>query len=165
MAVVDSSALIHLCRVGKLRLLNQFFDKIKITPDIHNEVKEGVGAAEIEKGCKTWILIREPKTDEAENISKSEGIEKADASIILLAKEGKDILISNDYALIAVAKSRGIECWWLTTFLLRCLRKKLVTREEAKQTLFELVESGMRLDNAVYAAILKEIDDHVTKSG
>ena len=159
MVVVDSSVLIHLSRIGKLRLLNKFFGKIKITPDVYNEVKEGVGAAEIERGCKTWILIRKPKLEEAEEISKSEGIEKADASVILFAKEGKDALVSNDYALLTVAKSKEIECWWLTTFLLRCLKKRLVTKKEAKRTLFELVESGMRLDNAVYTAVLREIEN------
>jgi hypothetical protein len=59
---------------------------------------------------------------------------------------------------IAVARSKGVECWWLTTFLLICLKRKIVTKKEAKETLFGLVETGMHLNNAVFAAILKEID-------
>lgn len=96
--------------------------------------------------------------NEAKKISKLEGIEKQDASIILLAKEKQEILLSNDCALIIVARSKGIECWWLTTFLLHCLKKNLITKKQAKEILFELVESGMRLDNAVYSAILLEIE-------
>ncbi len=76
----------------------------------------------------------------------------------MLAKEEEDILLCNDYALVIVARSKGIECWWLTTFILRCIEKKVMPKEEAKQTLFELVESGMRLSNEVYSAILTEMD-------
>ena len=78
---------------------------------------------------------------------------------LVLAEERKDILLSNDFALIMIARSKSVECWWLTTFILRCLGKKIITKKEAKQILFDLVESGMRLSNDVYAAILKEIEN------
>ena len=161
MVIVDSSILIHLSRIGKLSLLKKFFEKIKITKYIYEEVKVGKrGSSEIEKACKEWIILsKQRKFEEINDISRLEGIEKADASIILLAKEEKDILLSNDYALIIVARSKGIECWWLVTFLLRCLDKELITKEEAKQILFDLIEAGMRLHNAVFTAILKEIEN------
>ncbi len=160
MAVADSSVLIHLSRINRLSLLKKFFGKIAITQDIFDEIKVGVGASEIEKACKSWIAIEKPKnSEEIDNTSKIEDIEKADSSIIVLAEEKKEILLSNDYALIMIARSKGIECWWLTTFILRCLKNKVISKKEAKQILFELVEAGMRLDNAVYAAILNEIDN------
>ena len=160
MAIVDSSVLILLSRINKLALLKKYFKQIMISQDIYDEVKIGVGASEIEKACKRWIRIGKPKDfNEIDNISKSEDIEKADASIIVLAKEKQEILISNDYVLIMVARSKGIECWWLTTFLLRRLKRKIITRKEAKQILFDLIEAGMRLDNAVYATILSEIEN------
>ena len=160
MAVVDSSVLIHLSRINKLSLLNTYFGKILTTQDIYDEVKSGIGASEIEKASKIWIAIENPKnSDEINNISKLEDIEKADSSLIVLAEEKKEILLSNDYALILVARSKGIECWWLTTFILRCLKKKIITKKEAKQILLELIDSGMRLSNEVYSAILKEIDN------
>ena len=161
MAVVDSSVLIHLSRIGKLTLLKRLFKNIRITNDVYEEIKAGnIGVSEIEKACNNWIFLSQPKNFyEVNNISKLEGIEKADASIILLAEERQDILLSNDFALIMIARSKGIECWWLTTFLLRCLERKIMTKKEAKQIIFDLVQSGMRLSNDVYAAILKEIED------
>lgn len=160
MVVVDSSVLIPLSRTGKLSLLKIFFKKIRITNDIYEEMKAGsTGVSEIEKACKDWIFLNELKNLEKINdISRLEGIENADASIILLAEEKQDILLSNDFALIAIARSKGIECWWLTTFLLRCLERKIITKKEAKQALFDLVQEGMRLSNEVYSAILKEIE-------
>ena len=142
--------------------LKKFFKKIKITKDIDNEVSVGkTGASEIEEACKEWIILSKPtKIEEVNSISKLEGIEKADASIILLAKEENDLLLSNDYALIMTARAKGIKCWWLTTFILRCLNNKLITKKEAKQILLDLIEAGMRLDSIVYTAILEEIEKY-----
>lgn len=160
MAVIDTSVLIHLCRVGRLEILKKFFKKIVITQEVYDELKEGkIGFSEVEKAKNKWIQIQDLKEKEGmHQISKLEDIEEADASIILLAKERKDTLLSNDYALITIARSKDVECWWLTTFLLKCLEKKVLTKKEAKELLFELIESGMRLSNVVYAAILKEIE-------
>ena len=55
MAIVDSSVLILLSRINKLSLLQNYFRRITITPDIYDEVKVGIGASEIEKACKIWI--------------------------------------------------------------------------------------------------------------
>ena len=158
MVVVDSSIIIHLNRINKLPLLREYFKRIKITQNIYNEIMIGKGSSEIEKACKNWILIVEHSTEKGDKVSELEGIEKADASIILLSEAENDILLSNDYALIMVARSKGIKCWWLTTFILNCIKKKIITKKEAGRILLDLVESGMRLDNAVYAAILKEIE-------
>lgn len=160
MAVADSSVLILLSRINKLSLLKKYFNEIIISQDIYEEVKTGIGASEIEKACKNWIKIENSKKyEEISRISKLEDIENADASIIILAKEKRKILLSNDYALIMVARSKGIECWWLTTFILRCLKKKIITKKEAKQILLKLIDAGMRLSNEIYAAILREIDN------
>jgi predicted nucleic acid-binding protein len=160
MVVVDSSALIPLSRIGKLALLKKYFKKITITDEVYDEVKQGkTGASEIEKGCEDWIAIENSKNSAGiDKIRKLEDIEKADASLILLAQEKEDTLVSNDYALIIVARSKGIKCLWLTNFILKCLNKKIINKNEARKILFELVECGMRLNNAVYTKILKEID-------
>ena len=121
MAVVDSSVLIHFARIGTVHLLNKFFGKIHITHEVYAEVKEGTGASEIEEACKSWIHRQAQSSVQASQFAIQEGIGKADASVILLAMEKRDLLLSNDYALLAVARAKGVECWWPTTFLLRCL--------------------------------------------
>ncbi|MDI6916594.1 MAG: hypothetical protein QMC80_02210 [Thermoplasmatales archaeon] len=163
MVVVDSSVLIPLSRIGRLNLLRKIFKEIKVTEEIYKEVvkeSEGrSGTSEIEKACKDWIEVCKIKSRvDIQKIAKSEGIEKADVSIVLLAKETKDILLSNDKSLIVVGKSKGVICWWLTTFILNLVKKRLVTKKDTKQVSFELVEAGMRLRVEVYAALLKEID-------
>lgn len=157
MVVVDSSVLIHLNRVGRLRLLKEFFKEIKITSEIYNEIKTDIGFSEIERGYGKWILVKDYENG-SEKLSKLENIEEADASIILLAERQQDILLSNDFMLLMVAKSKNIECWWLTTFILKCLKKGLIRKNETRDILFNLIKNGLRLSNEVYAAILYEIE-------
>lgn len=161
MAVVDSSALIHLARINRLSLLKEFFGKARITKEVYDEVKEGRGASEIDEACKTWIEVSNYPAGRRDELSRLEGIEQADASVLLLAQKENAILLCNDYALVTAARSKGIVCWWTTGFLLRCLKKGILSKKEAKQALSDLIESGMRLSNEVYSAILKDIDNHV----
>ncbi len=138
--IVDSPVLIHLSRIGRLSLLNDFFGNVVITEDVHREcVKEArrrIGASAIEQACGKWIAVQKLKHKKAvSKIVELEGIEPADAALILLAEERGDSLLSNDYALIKVARARGVECWWLTTFILNVTAKGTVTRKEGKQIL------------------------------
>ena len=60
--------------------------------------------------------------------------------------------------MILVAWSRGIECWWMTTFIIKCIKKKIIDKKEAKKIIIQLIQSGMHLDNVVYATLLDEIE-------
>lgn len=74
-----------------------------------------------------------------------EGIAVADASVTLLADEEGTALLANDKALIEVARSHGVECWWVTTVLLKCVNDGIVTSTEASDVLYDLVNEGMNL--------------------
>ena len=159
MVIVDTSVLIPLLKIGKINLLKKFFNKIIITKEVEKEIKTGkIGVSEFEEANKLWIEIKEENSEKAEKLANVEDIEKTDASIILIAKDQKDIILSNDYALITVAKSKNIECWWLTTFIIKILKKKIITKKEAKEIMSDLIKAGMRLKNEIYVAILDEID-------
>jgi len=99
MVIVDSSVLILLSRVGQLELLKSYFGKIIITQEIYTEIKKGeIGASEIENALNDWIKIENLKNSELiKSISELEGIAEADVSVLLLAKENNDILLSIDY--------------------------------------------------------------------
>jgi len=159
MVIVDTSVLIPLLKIGKINLLKKFFNKIIITKEVEKEIETGkIGVSEFEEANKLWIEIKEENSEKAEKLANVEDIEKTDASIILIAKDQKDIILSNDYALITVAKSKNIECWWLTTFIIKILKKKIITKKEAKEIMSDLIKAGMRLKNEIYVAILDEIE-------
>ncbi len=160
MPVVDTSCLIHLIKIGELSLLRRLFSKIIITAEVFKEMSEGVeGLSEIKESLGSWIFIQGPKDLQAISLlSKAESIELADASVILLALELKDILISNDAALIRAARIKGVECFWLTSCIIKAVKKKIITKKKAQEIMYLLISNGMYLNNKVYAEILEQID-------
>lgn len=160
MPLVDTSCIIHLARIGELALLKKLFSTITVTPEIVEEMHAGVeGVSEFQEALGYWIFVEKQKDTRLINaLSNAESISIADASLILLAREKKDFLISNDATLIQIAKIKGVECWWLTTCIIEAVRRKTISQKKAKEILFSLITAGMYLENKVYAHVLEEIE-------
>ena len=162
MVVVDSSALIPLAWVGRLDLVPTAFDDVRTTEDVREEVlTEGKrGTAALDEFLVDVAVHDTPAR--ADEVASMEGIAVADASVILLAEPDEEILLANDKGLIEVARSHGVECWWVTTLLLSCTKDGALTADEATDVLYDLVDEGMNLHPKVYAQVQKklhELDD------
>ncbi|AWB27986.1 hypothetical protein [Halococcoides cellulosivorans] len=156
MVVLDSSALIPLAWVGRLDLVVTTFEDCRTTEDVRDEVlTEGKrGTAALEAFLADVAVHDTPA--EAEEIASMEGIAVADASVILLA-EDEEVLLANDKGLIAVARSHGIDCWWVTTLLLSATKAGDLTATEATDLLYDLVNEGMNLHPTVYSQVQKKL--------
>jgi uncharacterized protein YacL len=66
----------------------------------------------------------------SDKVASMEGIAVADASVILLAEDDEESLLANDKGLIEVAHGHGVECWWVTTLLLSCIKNGNLTADE-----------------------------------
>jgi predicted nucleic acid-binding protein len=159
MVVVDSSALIPLAWVGRLDLISESFDEIRTTELVREKVLvEGKrGTASLTSFLSDVSLCETPSR--AAEIASLEGIAVADASVILLADDGEELLLANDRGLVEVARSHGVECWWVTTLLLSCTKKGVLTSEDANEVLFNLVDSGMNLHPTVYSRVQQKIQE------
>jgi len=157
MVVVDSSALIPLAWVGRLDLISTTFDDIRTTTEVREEVlTEGKrGTAALDEFLEGVAVHDTP--DRADEVASMEGIAVADASVILLAEDEEEILLANDKGLIEVARSHGVECWWVTTLLLSCTKNGDLTADEATDVLYDLVDEGMNLHPKVYAQVQKKL--------
>jgi len=162
MVVVDSSALIPLAWVGRLGLIPTAFDEVRTTEEVRAEVlAEGKRGTAALADFLADVAIHDTPA-RAEDVASMEGIAVADASVILLAEEDEEILLANDKGLIEVARSHGVECWWVTTLLLSCTKNGDLTADEATDLLYDLVNEGMNLHPKVYAQVQKrfrELED------
>lgn len=156
MVVVDSSALIPLAWIGRLDLISIAFDDIRTTEEVRKEVltKGKRGTAALDEFLADVAVYDTPAR--GDEVASMEGIAVADASVILRAADGEEILLANDKGLIEVARSHGVECWWVTTLLLRCTKEGDVTAQEATEILYDLVDEGMNLHPKVYAKVQKK---------
>ena len=159
MVVVDSSALIPLAWVGRLDLISTAFDSIRTTREVREEVLiEGKrGTAALDEFLADVAVHDTPAT--ADEVASMEGIAVADASVILLAETDEEILLANDKGLIEVARSHGVECWWVTTLLLKCTNEGDLTADEATDILYDLVDEGMNLHPKVYTRVHKQLQE------
>ncbi|WP_312911219.1 hypothetical protein [Natronosalvus caseinilyticus] len=157
MVVVDSSALIPLAWVGRLDLVSTAFDDIRTTEAVRAEVlTEGKrGTATLDEFLADVAVHGTP--DAADDVASMEGIAVADASVILLAAADEEVLLANDKGLLEVARSHGVECWWVTTLLLSCTSDGDLTAEEATDVLYDLVNEGMNLHPKVYTQVQKKL--------
>ncbi len=159
MLVVDSCVLIHLARIGRLDFLRAA-DTCCTTEDIYREtVIEGQrGSSQIAEAFRVWLARESVDERTALKIAAEEGIEKADATLILLADKTNGTLLTNDKALIYVARSRNVECMWLTSLLLRLCKTKRLSKEEALHILYELVQAGLNIETKVYGILEKKLE-------
>jgi predicted nucleic acid-binding protein len=157
MVVVDSSALIPLAWIGRLDLIPTTFDEVRTTEEVRAEVlAEGKrGTAVLEEFLSDVAIHDTPAR--ADDVASMEGIAVADASVILLAEDDEAILLANDRGLIEVARSHGVECWWVTTLLLSCTKNGDLTPDEATDLLYDLVGEGMNLHPKVYAQVHEKL--------
>lgn len=159
MVVFDSSALIPLARIGCLDLLYGAYDDLRTVDGVVSEVlvpgKPGTGPLE---SFLADVVVHEAPTD-ASHAADLEGIAKTDAAVVLLASTLDDCLLTNDRALIVVARGHGVECDWVTTLLLRCTARGILGAEEARDVLYELVDTGMNLDPRVYVHVQDKLDE------
>ena len=157
MVVVDSSALIPLARVGRLDLITTVFDEVRTTDGVWEEVlEEGKrGTASLSSFLDDVSVCEMPS--DAEDVASLEGLAVTDASVILLAEDGEEVLLANDKALIEVARTHGVDCWWVTTLLLKSAKDGVLTTTEATDVLYDLVDAGMNLSPKVYSQVQQKL--------
>lgn len=159
MIAIDSSPLIHLSKIGRLDILKNY--PIIITESVREEViVEGkAGVSRLKELFKRVEVIKLSNEDieTVLAIAKSEGVHQADAELLLLAKRKNCILLTNDRALVLLARSWGIKVWWVTTLILNLIKAGKLSKEEGKGVLDDLIMSGMKIETSVYIRILREI--------
>lgn len=157
MVVVDSSALIPLAWVGRLDLLQAIFDTARTTTAVKREVLIAGkrGTAVLDAFLDNVVIHESPSN--AEKVASLDGITVADASVILMAENEAEILLANDKGLITVAQSHDVECWWVTTLLLKCTKEEILTTTGSIDILYDLVDEGMNLHPKVYTKIQKQL--------
>ncbi len=156
MVVVDSSAIIPLIKIGKLELLKKSFKKIIVPEQVWQEIviegkKFNKPIKEFEDGRDKWYKV----VNLDEKLEEEENLEKNDFIVFKIARDSKEILLTNDASLYYYALSQNVKCLWLTTLLLYATRKKIITKNEAEDILLELVNTaGIHLKSDVLSELL-----------
>lgn len=169
MGVCDSGPLIYLSRIGQIELLSKLFGSVIIPASIYKETVEEAkilkkpGASAIESALRDgWIEVNQLSASEVELIKKlaeSESIQVEDAEVLYLAKKRSTKLITNDKWLVKIARSLGTDTVWTTTLTHMAVKKRILSRNEGRETLRKLVLAGLYIRSDVYDGILSALEE------
>ena len=165
MIIADSTALIHLSRIGKLYLLQQLFTKVIVPEAVYDEVviqgrSKNIANAEI-IATQDWIIrkkLSEKHLDEAKSLYKNTPLGMGEAEAIIMAKAENTILLLDDKVGAKIAQSFGIETYWTTSVILKAAADKTITKDEAKNIIKELVRTGYHLKPEILLKIMEHLD-------
>lgn len=166
MIVSNSSPLIYLSKIGKLSLLKELFNKIKIPKEVYNEVvlkgREGgfSDSYSVEKAVEDgWIEVISIKLDKQIEKFASE-IDFGEVETISLALKLKaQLVIIDDSSARTIAESFGLNVKGTLYVLLRAYKKKFISKNDVKNNINSLIRLGFRISPELYGEILNELDE------
>ena len=91
-------------------------------------------------------------------LSETRGLHVVDAEVLALAKECDGLAVIDDEVARKTAKVYGIGYVGTPYVLLRAVFEGLVSKEEAKQAVNDMVSSGWRCSIETYAKIMELLD-------
>lgn len=169
MPVSNATPLIYLARLGKLYLLRDMFTQVQIPQEVKIEAvdrgktKGYSDAYAIEQALNDGWLISTPLT--AGNTKKSgalaqmTGIDIGEAQAIILTKQKTEKLVLIDQSNAReVARHIGLTPRGTIYIILTAIKRKLITKEDAKQMLGTLIEENFYISAKIYSDTLKTIE-------
>lgn len=166
-AVVDSTPLIYLAKIGRLELL-KVYSEVFIPRAVYEEtvskgLKKGFLDAEIikreiEKGAVKLKELSGKQQKEAQELTKFAEIDAGEAESIVLARHLNSELLLDDLVAQGVAKTLGLEPLWTTSFVLKLLGAKRLQKKEARKIIEKLVDTGYRISGDVLIELLKKFE-------
>jgi len=146
----NTSPVICLAKIGRLKLLRDLYGTIVIAQSVKIEsVDKGKefgasDALEIEKAIKEgWITIAKPTESQDETVQRligETGIGLGEAEALILAKDGKMLIILDDKEARAIAKSWDLEYIGTVMVLYEAFVSKLINYDELVEDLAKLAK-------------------------
>lgn len=148
-------------------MLKAMYGTIFIPREVYTETvergkeKKIVDAGIIEKAVGEGLIevkeLSKAQEMEAERLCSLAAIGRGEAEAIVLARDSKSELVIDDAVALGVAKLYSLKTLWTTTLIMEAVRRGVLTRQNAKRTIEDLVTAGYRLAEDVLVGLLREL--------
>lgn len=159
MVVINSTPLIYLAKIGKLRRVVEHFGQVVIPEAVYEEtVHKGIALGKPEASVINelisdgWIKIEKVE----KILGEIRGLHTGEVEALSLAKGRSDELIVDDKAAYEYAKLLRIKVLRSVKVMLTLTRNKKLTLDDLEKNLLLLSQSGFWLTANIYARILEE---------
>lgn len=153
--VVNSTAIIVLCKIGRIELLRKLFSSVVIPEAVYNEVlaKDDRASRYLVKR-PSWISIKEAPALDIKSLMPAK-LHAGEVEVMLLAMhEDADILVLDDYAARKTAQYLGFTVTGTLGILQYAKQKGLVG--SVVPCIRELRAHGFRISDKVVDAVLRQ---------
>ena len=165
-AIVNSSPLIYLGKLGLLDLLRQLFDQVITVDSVKKEVLDPSASeyAVLYSAFSDWLIVSEiPKSSILTKLDDM-GLHQGEADAILLAYHTKEqksdsVIVIDDLAARDVARTLGLNVTGTVGIILRASKNGLLTRKESRAKIRYLVEeTSFWLSAALYSKVVSDLE-------
>ena len=163
--VFNSTPLIYLSKVGLSGIIEILPDEKLTSTLVKTEVvdkgkQKGVpDAVALEKLFENGVFTLCKPKDKLflSRLSKTRGLHAADAEVLALAKEHAGVAVIDDEVARKTAKVYKISYVGTPYILARAISEELLSKEQAKAAVKDMVSSGWRCNVETYAKIIESI--------
>ena len=165
--VFNSTPLIYLSKAGLSGIIESLPEEKLTSPLVKAEVvdkgkQKGVpDAIALEKLFENGVFkLCNPKDKLfLSRLSKTRGLHAADAEVLALAKEHEGLAVIDDEVARKTAKVYKISYVGTPYILARAVSEKVLSKEQAKAAVKDMVSLGWRCNVETYAKIVELIDE------
>jgi predicted nucleic acid-binding protein len=163
LVICDSSTLIHLTSIGRLPLLNVFYDRITVPPAVWNEVVEQgagrAGAREVaEASLAGWINVVAPADEPLVRLLERD-LDAGESEVIALALERQaDLVLLDESEARRIADRYGLAKTGVIGLLIRAKREGLVGSLRAELNKLQS-QGGFWIEERLYYRVLALIGE------
>jgi len=151
--VSDSSPLIWLAKINRLRLVKALFEEVLIPSRVRDETVSGLTADSIvirEALAEGWIRVSAEEIGAASELVEVSGLHRGEAEAILLARRMSALFLVDEREASATAAVFGVRPMGTLGVLLLALAEGHLVLDEFVECLDLLVSSGFWLSVDVY---------------
>jgi predicted nucleic acid-binding protein len=174
--VSDASPLIWLSKIGRIALLRKLYGIVMVPEEVYREVVEeglerGLSDALVVKDSvdEGWIRVSKLNEGEAElcrgMVEHASEIHLGEAQAIALAREEGALLLMDESSGRAFAETWGLRVRGTLYVLLRALREGILSKDDAREAILQLVQKEFRIDPRLLTRLLKEVECFTPRRG
>ncbi len=159
MIVSNSTPIIHLGKVGKLKLLQECFQKVFIPEEVYQEINalpKSIEAVLLQQALQERWMHKEKVIISAE-LEKFSWLDQGELHAIALAMQKKKPILIDDKVAKQVAAIFKIEVHGTIYVILKAYEKKFLNKEDAIRTVNDMMKNEFYLTSDVYALFLEEL--------
>jgi predicted nucleic acid-binding protein len=164
-AVVNSSPLIYLGKLGLLDLLQRLFDQVLTVDTVREEVLDVVAPeyAILKSAFSDWLVVSEVPESPLKDRLDEMGLHKGEIDALVLAYHTKrktdSVMVIDDLAARDVARTLGLQVTGTVGIILSATKRGILSKDDSQTKVRSLIEeTSFHMSAALYSRVISELD-------